>query len=107
VLDGKLSGYLNGAPTNMRGGRKGHCLSGCRRNGSALHRAAPEDDRRRRILGTAGNASRGDARIRHRGDGYPVTHVYRSAFPRSSGFVHLRPQPPGSVGADDMKAAAS
>jgi triacylglycerol lipase len=33
----------------------------------------------------------------------PVTHIYRSPFPRSSGYVYLRPQP---FGADDASAGA-
>ncbi|MEO7760953.1 MAG: hydrolase, partial [Casimicrobiaceae bacterium] len=39
-------------------------------------------------------------------DGYPITHIYRSPFPRSSTIVHLRPQPPGSLSADDKSAGS-
>ena len=35
--------------------------------------------------------------------GFPVTHIYRSPFPRSSDLVHLRPQP---FGKGDTDAAA-
>ena len=35
--------------------------------------------------------------------GMPVTHIYRSPFPRSSGYVNLRPQP---FGAHDREAGA-
>ena len=35
--------------------------------------------------------------------GYPVTHIYRSPFPRSSDLLHLRPQ---TLGKDDAAAGA-
>ena len=37
-------------------------------------------------------------------NGHPVTHIYRSPFPRSSNVMHLRPGRP--LGADDAGAGA-
>jgi triacylglycerol lipase len=105
MLDGKISGFESGAATNV--GIGGAALTIFRvssetgeRLGSAVH------DKR-----TAGDGLWGPFRADSdayyefvlEAPGYPVTHIYRSPFPRSSSFVHLRPQ---VLGKDDGTAGA-
>ncbi len=95
VLDGKVSGFEAGAPTNI--GLDGARITLYRvdpttgeRQGAALHDRITGDDG---IWGpfTADPAACYEFVVA--APGYPTTHIYRSPFPRSSTLVHLRPQP--------------
>ncbi len=96
VLDGLVSGYAAGTPTNLP--LEGAMVevyavdpaSGGRRAGEAAHR---------KTIGTDGRwgpfRANPDAYYEFvvTADGYPTTHVYRTPFPRSSAYVHLRVRP--------------
>jgi pimeloyl-ACP methyl ester carboxylesterase len=96
VLDGLVSGYAAGTPTNLP--LEGAMVevyavdpaSGARRSGEAAHR---------KTIGADGRwgpfRARPDAYYEFvvTADGYPTTHVYRTPFPRSSAYVHLRVRP--------------
>ena len=96
VLDGLVSGYAAGTPTNLP--LEGAMVevyavdpaSGGRRAGEAAHR---------KTIGTDGRwgpfRANPDAYYEFvvTADGYPTTHVYRTPFPRSSAYVHLRLRP--------------
>jgi pimeloyl-ACP methyl ester carboxylesterase len=99
VLGGLISGTENGAPTNLP-------LAGARLD---LYQIDPQSGER---LGEAllSQTTGADGRwgpFTARPDafyefvvgaaGYPITHIYRTPFPRSSSYVHLRlqPLPPG------------
>ena len=108
VLNGKASGWLNGSPTNRP-------LEGAT---VTVHQVAAATGERMRVAPYRKTIQRDgmwgplDA---HPGatlefiieaEGYPVTHIYRSPFPRSSAHIHIRPQPPGSVSDDDARAGS-
>ncbi len=92
-LDGLVSGYAAGTPTNvpLQGATveiyEVDPASGARRPSEAAHR---------KTIGVGGRwgpfRARADAYYEFvvAADGYPTTHVYRTPFPRSSGYVHLR-----------------
>ncbi len=96
VLDGLVSGYAAGTPTNLP--LEGAMVevyavdpaSGGRRAGEAAHR---------KTIGADGRwgpfRANPDAYYEFvvTADGYPTTHVYRTPFPRSSAYVHLRVRP--------------
>jgi triacylglycerol lipase len=105
ILDGKVSGFESGAPTNI--GVGGATVTIFRvssqtgeRLGAAVHGKT-----------TAGDGLWGPFRAKPEASyefvlevpGYPLTHVYRSPFPRSSAVLHLRPQ---LLGKDDPAAGA-
>ena len=106
VLDGKITGFESGAATNIA--ISGATLTVFRvspttgeRLGAAVHRKTTADD------GLWGPfRAELDAHYEFVLDvpGYPVTHIYRSPFPRSSALVHLRPQ---VLGKDDAAAGAA
>jgi pimeloyl-ACP methyl ester carboxylesterase len=94
VLDGKISGFESGAPTNV--GMSGATLTIFRvspetgeRLGSAVHRKVTTDDG---LWGPFRAASDAYYEFVLEVPGHPITHIYRSPFPRSSSVVHLRPQ---------------
>ena len=95
VLDGKVSGFEADAPTNIGidGARVTIFKIGAttgEREGPAVHdRITGEDG----IWGpfTADPAAYYEFVIA--APGLPITHIYRSPFPRSSNLLHLRPQP--------------
>ena len=104
-LDGKISGFEAGAPTNI--GIAGATVAVYRtspptgeRLGSPVHRTTSGADGRW-----------GPMKAEHDAyyefvleiPGYPVTHIYRSPFLRSSDLLHLRPQ---VLGKDDAAAGA-
>ena len=104
-LVGKVSGFEAGAPTNI--GITGAAVTVYRaspitgeRLGSPVHRSA-----------TGADGRWGPMRAEHDAHyefvlevpGYPVTHIYRSPFLRSSDILHLRPQ---VLGKDDAAAGA-
>ena len=96
VLEGLVSGYAAGTPTNLP--LEGAMVevyavdpaSGGRRAGEAAHR---------KTIGADGRwgpfRANPDAYYEFvvTADGYPTTHVYRTPFPRSSAYVHLRVRP--------------
>jgi hypothetical protein len=105
VLDGKISGFENGAATNIGIGGATVTIfpvspSTGERQGAAVHRKTTGGD------GLWG-PFRADPDAYYEfvveAPGYPVTHIYRSPFPRSSAVVHLRPQ---LMGKDDEVAGA-
>ncbi len=93
VLNGKVSGHMAGAPTNLpiAGARvrihRVDAVTG-RRQGAQLHAQTTGRD------GTWGPFD-GDSEAHYEFEvsarGYPTTHIYRSPFARSSEHVHLRP----------------
>jgi triacylglycerol lipase len=106
VLDGMVSGWANGGPTN-------EALAGAEveifevdpetgmRRGEAAHRQTAGAD------GHWGPfAAKPDAYYEFvvAAAGYPTTHVYRTPFPRSSRYVQLRLQP---ADIKDKSAAAA
>src|SRR5262245_6200442 len=105
VLDGKISGFESGAATNI--GIGGATLTifpvssqTGERLGAAVHRKTTADDG---LWGPFHADSDAYYEFMVEAPGYPVTHIYRSPFPRSSAVVHLRPQ---LMGKDDEVAGA-
>lgn len=92
TLNGKLSGYAGRAPTNLP-------LLGAQTE--VFEVSASTGERRVRVHAKTIGADGLWGPMRGRSDahyefvvtaqGYPVTHIYRSAFARSSEIVHLRP----------------
>ncbi len=94
ILAGKISGFEAGAPTNI----------GVPGAGLAIHRVAADNGLRigppayAVITGADGlwGPFAADPQASYEFElsvpGAPVTHIYRSPFPRSSDVVHLRPQ---------------
>lgn len=105
VLAGKISGFEAGAPTNI----------GVAGAGLAIYRVAPDSGLRfgppvhAATTGADGlwGPFAADPQASYEFElsvpGAPVTHIYRSPFPRSSDVVHLRPQP---FNGTDAEAAA-
>ncbi len=95
VLTGKVSTFEAGAPTNI--GIAGATLevfevapgSGERRGGPVHRKTTAADG----MWGDFAADPKAAYEIVLTAPGYPVTHFYRSAFPRSSAVVNLRPQP--------------
>ena len=95
VLDGKISSIDGGAPTNIGvGGAKLTIYrvaeTDGRRQGAAVHERVTTDDGR---WGPFTAASDAHYEFVVEVAGQPISHIYRSPFPRSSDVVHLRPQP--------------
>jgi pimeloyl-ACP methyl ester carboxylesterase len=98
VLDGVVSGFAAGTPTNLPlpGAAVEVCevdpASGERRGGEASHRKTIGPDGRWGPF-----RARPDAYYEFvvSATDYPTTHVYRTPFPRSSPYVHLRLRPLG------------
>lgn len=95
LLNGKVSSFEAGSPTNI--GIAGATVTVFQVNavdgvrlGEPVHRKTTADDGRWGPFQTIA-----DARYEFVVEvpGQPLTHIYRSAFPRGSGVVHLRPQP--------------
>jgi pimeloyl-ACP methyl ester carboxylesterase len=97
-LDGRVSGFEAGAPTNIP-------LAGAEvviwrvdpqtgaRLGPVLHRKTTGADG---MWGPFLAAPDAFHEFEVSAAGYPVTHLYRSPFPRSSGIVNIRPTVPGA-----------
>lgn len=102
VLDGKISSFEAGSPTNIG-------VAGAK---VTVYRVAETDGQRQgqalyqRTTMTDGRWGPFDADPTARYEfvvesaGQPITHVYRSPFPRSSSLVHFRPQPLANGDAD-------
>lgn len=94
ILDGKVTGFENGAPTNI--GVAGATLE--------IYQVSPETGERmgnallRKVTGEDGvwGPFKGEPKAHYEFvlavPGFPVTHIYRSPFLRSSHYVDLRPQ---------------
>lgn len=94
VLDGKVSGFEAGAPTNIGiGGAKVTvyrvAADSGERQGEAVHQKTTGADG---LWGPFKAASDAFYEFVIEIAGVPTTHMYRSPFPRSSALVHLRPQ---------------
>ena len=105
VLDGKISGFEGGAPTNI--GLAGATLTVFRvspqtgeRMGAAVHRKTTTEDG---FWGPFSAEAGAAYEFVVEAPGYPVTHIYRSPFARSSSLLHLRPQ---VLGKDDVGGGA-
>jgi triacylglycerol lipase len=106
ALDGKISGFEGGAPTNI--GIAGATITVFRvspqtgeRQGGPVHRKTTGADG---LWGPFRAEADAAYEFVVEAPGYPVTHIYRSPFPRSSSVVHLRPQ---VLGKDDGAAAGA
>jgi len=95
VLDGLVSGYVAGTPTNLP-------LEGAMVEVYAVDPASggrAGEAAHRKTIGADGRwgpfRAKPDAYYEFvvTADGYPTTHVYRTPFPRSSAYVHLRVRP--------------
>jgi hypothetical protein len=106
VLDGLVTGNPGGAPTNrpVAGARvevfRVAADTGARFGDALLQRTAGADGR----WGPVTVAPTDALEFVVAAEGHPVTHTYRSPFPRSSAVVHLRP---GRPLADAEKAAGA
>jgi len=95
ILDGKVSGFASGAATNLP-------LPGAlvtvyevdpdsgKRRGEAVHRRTTATDGR---WGPFEASPQAYYELVLRVDDYPIIHIYRTPFPRSSRYVHLRLRP--------------
>ena len=94
-LNGFVSGWANGAPTNLPLASatveifEVDPASG-RRLGEAVHRRTTSADGVWGLF-TAKPTSYYEFVVS--ADGYPTTHIYRTPFPRSSAYIHLRLRP--------------
>jgi triacylglycerol lipase len=95
VLQGLVSGWDNGAPTNLA--LPGATVelyavdpaTGLRQGDAAYHQVTGADGR----WGPFTASPTAYYEFVVTAPGYPVTHVYRTPFPRSFGYVQLRLQP--------------
>ncbi len=95
ILNGLVSGFANGAPTNLP-------LTGAKveiyevdpasgqRSGDAVHRRTTSTDG---LWGPFTAKPTAYYEFEATADGYPITHIYRTPFPRSSAYIHLRLRP--------------
>jgi pimeloyl-ACP methyl ester carboxylesterase len=93
VLDGRITGFRGADPTNLP-------LAGA---SLEIYETAPQTGERvgaavhAKTVGTDGQwgpfTAKPDATYEFviRADGFAVTHIYRSPFPRSSSLIHLKP----------------
>lgn len=100
TLDGKISGFEGGSPTNI--GLANAMLTIFRVSAQSGERIGPAVHHKKTGGDGLWGPFRADADAYYEfvleATGYPVTHIYRSPFPRSSTVVHLRPQ---VLGKDD------
>ncbi len=99
TLSGKLSGFENGAPTNMPLAGAGLAVyktdasTGARLGDPVLTQVIGADGAWGPLTGTAEQTYE----FVIKAEGRPLTRIYRSAFPRSSQLVNLRVYPPPSL----------
>jgi triacylglycerol lipase len=105
MLDGKISGFEGGSPTNV--GIAGATLTIFRVSPQSGERLGPGVHSKTTGADGLWGPFRADSDAFYEfvleATGYPVTHIYRSPFPRSSAVVHFRPQ---VLGKDDVDAGA-
>ncbi len=95
VLNGIISGWANGAPTNLPlAGAEVEIyevdLASGQRLGQAVHQRTTSADGAWGPF-TAKSAAYYEFVVA--AGGYPITHIYRTPFPRSSAYIHLRLRP--------------
>ena len=106
TLNGVVTGYSDGAPTNLplAGARieiyRVARDTGARQGGPVYSGATGADG----VWGLAAVESSAPLEFVITAAGYPITHIYRSPFLRSMALLHLRPSPP--PGKDDAGAGA-
>ena len=99
LLTGKVSGYAFGAPTNI--GIPGAAVTVWRTDPDTAARRGPPVHQG--VTGADGNWGRlaADPTATYEfvvaAAGYPTTHIYRSAFPRGSDYLHIRLSPPANA----------
>ena len=97
ILNGLVSGWASGAPTNLPLAGVGVEIyevdsSSGRRLGEPVHQRTTGED------GTWGPFTAKPTAYYEfvvTASGYPITHIYRTPFPRSSPYIHLRLKPLG------------
>jgi len=94
TLNGVVSSWANGAPTNLPlAGVKVEIYevdpSSGKRLGEAVHQRTTSEDG---IWGPFTAKPTAYYEFVITATGYPVTHIYRTPFPRSSSYLHLRPR---------------
>ncbi len=95
ILNGMVSGWANGAPTNLPlAGVKVEIyevdpLSG-RRLGEPVHQRTTSEDG---LWGPFTAKPTAYYEFVITATEYPITHIYRTPFPRSSAYIHLRLKP--------------
>ena len=95
VLNGIISGWANGAPTNLP--RVGAALEIYEVDSATGQRLGPAVHQR--TTSVDGNWGPFQAKPTAyyefvvTADGYPTTHIYRTPFPRSTTYIHLRLKP--------------
>ena len=106
TLDGLVTGFPGGTPTNRPLGEadveiyRVSAQTGERIGGPILRHVTGADGQ----WGPVTIDSTALLEFIIAANGHPVTHIYRSPFPRSSNVMHLRPGRP--LGADDAGAGA-
>ena len=95
VLNGMVSGFANGAPTNLP--LEGAAVeifevdpASGKRLGEAVHRRTTTADG---LWGPFPAKPTAYYEFVVNAPGYPITHTYRTPFPRSSVYIHLRLRP--------------
>lgn len=95
VLNGVVSGWANGAPTNLPlAGVKVEIYevdpSSGQRLGEAVYQRMTSEDG---VWGPFTAKPTAYYEFVITATGYPITHIYRTPFPRSSSYIHLRLRP--------------
>lgn len=92
TLDGKLSGYANRGPTNLPlAGAQVEVFEVSGSSGERVARVHAKTIGADGLWGPLRGRSGAYYEFVITAQGYPVTHIYRSPFARSSEIVHLRP----------------
>ncbi len=95
VLNGMVSGWANGAPTNLPlAGVKVEIYevdpASGQRLGEAVHQRTTSEDG---VWGPFTAKPKAYYEFVISATGFPITHIYRTPFPRSSAYIHLRLRP--------------
>lgn len=105
VLNGVLTGFEAAAPSNIAIAGAAVTVwrvaadTGVRQGAAVAHKTTGADG----VWGPVTVAPTDALEFEIAAPGYPITHIYRSPFPRSSALVYLRPQPFGK--GDDTATA--
>ncbi|MBI3373208.1 MAG: hydrolase [Betaproteobacteria bacterium] len=92
ILNGKLSGYANRGPTNLPlAGAQLEVFEVSASSGERIARVHAKTIGSDGLWGPLNARPEAYYEFVITAQGYPVTHIYRSPFARSSEFVHLRP----------------
>jgi len=95
ILNGAVTGYANGAPTNLPvAGVKVDIFevdsATGQRLGEAAHQRTTSEDG---VWGPFTAMPTAYYEFVMTAQGYPITHIYRTPFPRSSPYIHFRLRP--------------